>query len=49
VKGCGSGGMGGGYVVERHLTKLLVGKDPFNIEQLWDICGAPRCTMAAWA
>jgi len=36
-KGYGSGGVAGGVVVERHLTKLLLGKDPFNIEQLWDI------------
>ncbi len=37
VKGYGSGGAGGGVVVEKHLTKLLLGKDPFNVEQLWDI------------
>lgn len=37
VKGYGSGGVAGGLIVERHLTKLLLGKDPFNIEQLWDI------------
>jgi len=36
VKGYGSGGTGGGLVVERHLTKLLVGEDPFDVERLWD-------------
>ncbi len=37
VKGYGSGGAGGGAVVEGHLTKLLLGEDPFDIEKLWDI------------
>ena len=37
VKGLGSGGAGGGEVVEGHLTKLLIGEDPFNVEKLWDI------------
>ena len=37
VKGYGSGGAGGGLVVEQHLVKLLVGEDPFDIERLWDI------------
>jgi len=37
VKGYGSGGPGGGLVVERHLTKLLIGEDPFDVERLWDI------------
>lgn len=37
VKGYGSGGMAGGPVVEGHLTKLLIGEDPFNIERIWDI------------
>jgi L-rhamnonate dehydratase len=37
VKGYGSGGAGGGGVVEGHLTKLLLGKDPFDIERIWDI------------
>ncbi len=37
VKGYGSGGLAGGLIVEKHLTKLLLGKDPFNVEQLWDI------------
>jgi L-rhamnonate dehydratase len=37
VKGYGSGGTGGGVVVTDHLTKLLVGEDPFNLERIWDI------------
>ncbi len=37
VTGYGSGGAGGGAVVEQHLVKLLVGEDPFNVERLWDI------------
>lgn len=37
VKGYGSGGALGGEVVEQHFTKLLIGKDPFDIEKLWDI------------
>ena len=37
VKGYGSGGTGGGQVVESHLRKLLLGEDPFDIERLWDI------------
>src|SRR6266849_912426 len=37
VKGYGEGGMAGGMIVEKHLTKLLLGKDPFDIERIWDI------------
>ena len=37
VKGYGSGGPGGAYVVEQHFTKLLMGEDPFNVERIWDI------------
>ncbi len=37
VKGYGSGGAGGGPVVEQHLVKLLIGEDPFNVEKIWDI------------
>ena len=37
VKGYGSGGTGGGQVVMEHFSKLLVGKDPFDIERIWDI------------
>jgi L-rhamnonate dehydratase len=37
VKGYGTGGIAGGPIVEKHLTKLLVGENPFNIERIWDI------------
>lgn len=37
VKGYGSGGLGGGMIVEEHFTKLLMGEDPFNVERIWDI------------
>jgi L-alanine-DL-glutamate epimerase-like enolase superfamily enzyme len=37
VSGIGYGGPGAGFVIEKHLTQLLQGEDPFNIEQLWDI------------
>jgi L-rhamnonate dehydratase len=37
VKGIGYGGPGSSFVIEKHLTKLLIGEDPFNVEQLWDI------------
>ncbi|HKX00648.1 MAG TPA: enolase C-terminal domain-like protein [Bryobacteraceae bacterium] len=37
VKGYGEGGVAGAPVVEGHLTKLLLGKDPFDIERNWDI------------
>lgn len=37
VKGYGHGGPGGGAIVEKHLTKLMIGKDPFDIERNWDI------------
>lgn len=37
VKGYGSGGTGGGQVIESHLRKLLLGEDPFDLERLWDI------------
>ena len=37
VKGIGYGGPGAGFVIEKHLTKLLMGEDPFNVEQLWDM------------
>ena len=37
VKGYGEGGMAGGLIVEKHLTKLLIGKDPFDTERIWDI------------
>ena len=37
LKGYGSGGTAGGLIVEKHLTKLLLNEDPFNIERIWDI------------
>jgi L-rhamnonate dehydratase len=37
VTGYGQGGIGGGHIVERHLTKLLINEDPFNVERIWDI------------
>jgi L-rhamnonate dehydratase len=37
IKGIGFGGEGAGFVIEKHLTKLLIGEDPFNVERLWDI------------
>ncbi len=37
VKGYGTGGIAGGHIVEQHLTKLLLGEDPFLVERLWDI------------
>src|SRR5438093_10243093 len=37
VKGYGSGGIAGGLIVEKHLTKLILNEDPFNIERIWDI------------
>ncbi len=37
LSGIGVGGPGAGFVIEKHLTKLLLGEDPFNVEQLWDI------------
>ncbi len=43
IGGYGNGGPGGGPVVVDHLAKLLVGRDPFDIERNWDICW--RSTM----
>lgn len=37
VKGYGTGGIGGGPIVEQHFTKLLLNEDPFNVERIWDI------------
>ena len=36
IKGIGYGGPGAGFVIEKHLGKLLMGEDPFDIERLWD-------------
>lgn len=43
ITGLGNGGPGGGPIVTDHLTKLLMGQDPFDVERLWDICW--RSTM----
>ncbi len=37
ITGIGFGGSGAAYVVERHMPKLLLGEDPFQVERLWDI------------
>jgi len=37
ITGFGYGGPGMAFVVERHLPKLLVGEDPFQVERSWDI------------
>jgi L-rhamnonate dehydratase len=37
ITGYGYGGPGAAFVVEKHLPKLLVGEDPFQVERLWDI------------
>ncbi len=44
ITGYGGGGPGGGPVVVDHLAKLLLGRDPFDIERNWDICW--RSTMS---
>ena len=43
ITGYGNGGPGGGPVVVDHLAKLMVGRDPFDLERNWDICW--RSTM----
>lgn len=43
ITGYGNGGPGGGPIVVDHLAKLLMGRDPFDIERNWDICW--RSTM----
>ncbi|HZN32517.1 MAG TPA: enolase C-terminal domain-like protein [Pirellulaceae bacterium] len=37
ITGYGYGGPGAAFVAEKHLPKLLVGEDPFQVERLWDI------------
>jgi L-rhamnonate dehydratase len=44
ITGYGGGGPGGGPVVVDHLAKLLMGRDPFDVERNWDICW--RSTMS---
>lgn len=44
IKGYGNGGPGGGQIVTGHLAKLMMGRDPFDIERNWDMCW--RSTMS---
>ena len=44
ITGYGGGGPGGGPVVEGHLNKLMMGRDPFDLERKWDIMW--RSTMS---
>ena len=37
ITGYGRGGGGGGAIVMGHLKKLMMGRDPFDIERNWDI------------
>lgn len=37
IRGIGFGGPGAGFVIEKHLRKLLLGENPFDVEMLWDI------------
>lgn len=37
VTGIGVGGPGASFIIERHLRKLVVDEDPFNVERIWDI------------
>ena len=37
ITGYGRGGAGGGKIVMGHLKKLMMGRDPFDIERNWDI------------
>ena len=34
--GLGGGGGAGAYIIEHHLSDLLLGTNPLNIEMLWD-------------
>ena len=43
VAGYGSGGPGGGPIVEGHLTKLLLGENALDRERIWDLLW--RATM----
>ena len=44
ITGYGGGGPGGGQIVEGHLNKLMMGRDPFDLERNWDIMW--RSTMS---
>ncbi len=37
ISGYGSGGAGGGPIVEGHLAKLLMGRNPLDLERNWDV------------
>jgi L-rhamnonate dehydratase len=37
ITGYGDGGPGGGPIVLGHLKKLMMGRDPFDLERNWDI------------
>lgn len=37
ITGLGQGGPGGGPIVTGHLAKLMIGRDPFDVERNWDI------------
>ena len=37
ITGYGRGGAGGGAIVMGHLKKLMMGRDPFDLERNWDI------------
>ncbi|MCC6540430.1 MAG: L-rhamnonate dehydratase [Bryobacterales bacterium] len=44
IQGYGNGGPGGGQIVTGHFAKLMMGRDPFDIERNWDLCW--RATMS---
>lgn len=37
ISGIGYGGPGASFVIEKHLTKLLLGENPLDLERLWDV------------
>jgi L-alanine-DL-glutamate epimerase-like enolase superfamily enzyme len=37
VKGIGYGGPGARFIIDHHLSYLIMGEDPFNVEELWDM------------
>ena len=43
VTGYGSGGPGGGPIIDGHLTKLLLGENALDRERIWDLLW--RATM----
>lgn len=44
ITGVGVGGRAGDLIVKEHLSKLLIGEDPFDVERLWDVMW--RSTMS---